>query len=249
MKNWKLASVVLVLVLLVTGIFIIASAYELGQELLPPDQEPLPMVLNASLSEVSTVFNIPKANLEVAGSREFSFGDDKFLLSSIVDKKSKQDYMVSTDEQGKVWIAEPKIEGELINYMFCSQLKPYETFIVDIWAIYVSPEEELQQIPSKYPDIPFVGYYPAVGANVSREVLDAIEADITEIQVRANKEAVQPVVDFLQSTGGTILYVDKYASVVSAELNKEVIYKLARLPEVASISLPMKVEPFMDSAG
>jgi hypothetical protein len=151
----------------------------------------------------------------------------------IVDKKSKQVYMVSTDEQGKVWIAEPKIEDKLIAHM--SQMKPEETVIVSTWAIYVSPEEELQQIPSKYPDIPFVGYYPAVGANVSPEVLEAIEADVTKIKLRANEEAVQPIVDFLQSTGATILYVSKYAPSVDAELSKEDIYKLARLVEVERI--------------
>ncbi|MCK4388118.1 MAG: S8 family serine peptidase [Dehalococcoidia bacterium] len=202
------------------------------------------MVLDASLSEVSTVFDIPKANLEVATSRAFSFGADKFLLSSIVDKKSKQAYMVSTDEHGKVWIAEPKIEGELVDYM--SQMKPEETVIVSIWAIYVRPEEKLRQIPSKYPDVPFEGYRPALGADVSPEVLDAIEADVREIKLRANEEAVQPVVDFLQSTRSKILYVSKYAPSVHAELSKNDVYKLARLPEVESISLPDEPEPGMD---
>lgn len=228
MTNWKLASVVLALALLAAGSFIIASAYE-------PEREPLPMVLEASLSEVSTVFDIPKASLEVAGSREFIFGDTKFLLSSIVDKRGKQAYMVSTDEHGKVWIAKPKIEDELIDYMFYLQWKPYETFIVDIWAIYVSPEEELKQMQSKYPDVPFEGDRPAFGANVSPEVYAAIEADIKEIKLRANEEAVQPVVDFLQSTGCTILYVSKYAPTVDAVLSKYDIYKLARLPEVTNI--------------
>jgi hypothetical protein len=207
---------------------------------------PAQMVLDASLSEVSTVFDTPKANLEVAASRAFSFGDDTFLLSSIVDKNSKQAYMVSTDAQGKVWIAEPKIEGELIDYM--SQMKPEETVTVNIWAIYVSPEEELGQIPSKYPDVPFEGYRPALGANVSHEVLEAIEADVTEIKLRANEEAVQPVVDFLQSTENTILYVSKYAPTVDAQLSKEDVCKLARLPEVSRISLPDEIEPFMDTA-
>jgi hypothetical protein len=228
MTNWKLATVILALVLLATGSFIIASAYE-------PDKEPLPMVLEASLSEVSTVFDIPKASLEVAGSREFIFGDTKFLLSSIVDKRSKQAYMVSTDEHGKVWIAEPKIEDELMDYMLCSQLRPCETFIVDIWAIYVSPEEELKQMQSKYPDVLFEGDLPAFGANVSPEVYAAIEADIKEIKLRANEEAVQPVIDFLQSTGSEILYVSKLAPTVDAALNKYDIYKLARLPEVTNI--------------
>jgi hypothetical protein len=233
MYKWKLVSAVLVLVLLATGSFTIASAYE-------PDRG---LVLDASLSEVSTTFGTPKANLEIAGSRAFSFGDT-FLLSSIVDKNSKQAYMVSTDEHGKVWIAQPKIEGELIDHM--SQMKPEETVIVSIWAIYVSPEEELLQIPSKYPDVPFVGYYPALGANVSREVLDAIEADITEIKLRVIAEAVQPVVDFLQSTGSEIIYVSKYAPTVDAELSKNDVYKLARVTEVKSISLPsQELEPYL----
>jgi subtilisin family serine protease len=155
--------------------------------------------------------------------------------------------MVSADEHGKVWIAKPKIEGKLIDYM--SQMKPEETVTVSIWAIYVSPEAELQQIPSKYPDVPFVGYYPALGANVSPDVLDAIEADITEIKLRANNEAVQPVVDFLQATASTILYVGKYAPTVDAELSREDVYKLARLAEVESISLPPEeVEPCMVTA-
>ena len=197
---------------------------------------PARMVLDASLSEVSTTFDTPKANLEVARSRAFSFGGGKFLLSSIVDKNSKQAYMVSTDAQGKVWIAEPKIDDKLIDYM--SQMKPDETVSVSIWAIYVRPEEELRQIPSKYPDVSFEGYSIALGADVSLEVLDAIEADATEIKLRANAEAVQPVVDFLQSTGSTILYVSEYAPTVGVELSKEDVYKLARLPEVESISLP-----------
>ena len=209
---------------------------------------PAQMILDASLSEVSTTFDTPKANLEVARSREFIFGHDKFLLSSIVDKKSQQAYMVSTDAQGKVWIAKPKIEGELIDRM--SQMKPGETVTVGIWAMYFSPEEELRQIPSKYPDVPFdEDYYPALGADVSPEVLDAIDADIEEINLRANEEAVQPVVDFLRSTGSTILYVSKYAPTVDAELSKEDIYKLARLPEVESISLPPgESELFMSQA-
>jgi hypothetical protein len=208
---------------------------------------PVQMILDASVSNVSTTFGTPKANLEVARSRAFSFGADNFLLSSIVDKQTKQAYMVSTDAQGKVWIAEPKIEGELIDHML--QMKPDETVTVSIWAIYVSPEAELWQIPSKYPAVPFEGYRPAVGANVSPEVLAAIEADMTEINLRANEEAVQPVVDFLQSTGGTILYVSRIAPSVSAELSKEDVYKLARLPEVKRISLPPEEpELFMDTA-
>lgn len=232
-------AVVLTLTLLLTSITFAAG----GKKEAVPDQ----MVLDASLSEVSIVFDIPKANLEVSKSREFSFGDDKFLLSSIVDKTSKQAYMVSTDAQGKVWIAEPKIEDELIVHM--SQMKPEETVVVDIWAIYVSPEEELGQIPSKYPNVPFEGYRPALGADVSTEVLDAIEADITEIKLRANEEAIQPVVDFLQSTVSEIIYVSKYAPTVDAELSKEDIYKLARLPEVNKIYWSNEeIEPFMISA-
>jgi subtilisin family serine protease len=232
-------AVVLVLTLLLTSGAFVAG----GKKEVVPAQ----MVLDASLSEVSTVFDTPRANLEVATSRAFSFGDDKFLLSSIVDKKSKQAYMVSTDAQGKVWIAEPKIEGELIDHM--SQMKPDETVPVSIWAIYVSPEEELWQIPSKYPDVPFTGYLPTLGTDVSPEVLDSIDADIEEIKLRANEEAVQPVVDFLQSTGSTILYVSKYAPLVSAELSKEDVYKLARLLEAESISLPNEeLEPCLDTA-
>jgi hypothetical protein len=208
---------------------------------------PAQMVLDASLSEVSTNFGIPKANLEVARSQAFSFGADNFLLSSIVDKSSKQAYMVSTDAQGKVWIAEPKIEGELIDHM--AQMKPDETVTVSIWVIYVSPEEELWQIPSKYPDVPFEGYRPAVGANVSPEVLAAVEANMTEIKLRAHAEAVQPIVDFLQSTESRIIYVSKYAPTVDAELSKEDIYRLARLSEVESISWPNEeFEPGLDTA-
>jgi len=239
----KKLSIVLAVVLTVS-LLLTSGAFAGGGE---KEVIPAQMVLDASLSEVSAAFETPKANLEVATSRAFNFGVDKFLLSSIVDKKSKQAYMVSTDAQGKVWIAEPKIEGELVDYM--SQMKPGETVVVDIWAIYVSPEEELQQIPSKYPDVTFEGTRPALEADVSPEVLDAIEADVTEIKLRANKEAVQPVVDFLQSTGGTILYISKYAPTVDAELSKEDVYKLARLPEVKSISLPPEViEPCMDVA-
>lgn len=231
-------AVVLTLTLLLTGLALAGG----GENEVVPAQ----MVLDASLSEVSIAFDTPKANLEVAGSREFSFGANKFLLSSIIDKNSKQAYMVSTDEQGKVWIAEPKIEGELVDHM--SQMKPNETVTVSIWTIYVSPEEELWQIPSKYPDVPFEGYRPALEANVSPEVLDAIEADITEIKLKANEEAVQPVVDFLQSMGSTILYVSKYAPTVDAELSKGDVYKLARVAEVESISLPEEIEPCMNQA-
>jgi alpha-tubulin suppressor-like RCC1 family protein len=231
-------AVILTLTLSLTSVAFAAG----GEKEVTPAQ----MVLDASLSEVSTAFNISKENLEAAESRAFSFGDDKFLLSSIVDKESQQAYMVSTDAQGKVWIAEPKIEGELIDYML--QMKPDETVLVDIWAIYVSPEEELWQIPSKYPDVPFEGYYPALGADVSPEILDAIEADATEIKLKANKEAVQPVVDFLQSTGSKIIYVSLLAPTVDAELSKNDIYELARLPEVESISLPDEPEPCMDTA-
>jgi subtilisin family serine protease len=241
MKN-KL-SIVLAVVLTLT-LLLTSGAFAGGGK---KEVVPAQMVLDASLSEVSTVFDIPKPDLEVATSREFSFGADKFLLSSIVDKKSKQAYMVSTDAQGKVWIAEPKIEGELIDHM--SHMKPDETVTVSIWAIYVSPEEELWQIPSKYPDVPFEGYLPALGADVSPEVLDSIDADIEEIKLRANDEAVQSVVDFLQSTGSTILYVSKYAPLVSAELSKEEVYKLARLPEAESISLlNEEPEPCLDTA-
>ncbi len=232
-------SVILTLTLLLTSLTLAGG----GKNEVVPAQ----MVLDASLSEVSTTFDTPKANLEVAGSRGFSFGDDKFLLSSIIDKKSKQAYMVSTDAQGKVWIAEPKIEGELIDHM--SQMKPTETVTVSIWAIYVSPEEELHQIPSKYPNVPFEGYRPALEADVSPEVLDTIDADITEIKLRANKEAVQPVVDFLQLTGSKILYVSRLAPTVDAELGRNDVYKLARLPEVKRISFPSEESvPFMNSA-
>jgi hypothetical protein len=230
MKNWKLASVVLVLVLLVTGSLIIASTYEPDQA----DQGFLLGVLVASLSEVSTAFNIPKADLEVAGLRVCNFGDDTFLLSSIVDKRSKQAYMVSTDEYGKVWIAEPKIEEELFEHML--QMKPYEeTVYVSIWAIHIYPEEELQQMLStKYPDVPFVGDRVALGANISPEVFAAIEADTDKIKLKAIEEAVQPVVDFLQLAAGPS-YVGELAPVVSAYLSKEYIYLLARLHEVRDI--------------
>ena len=238
----KKLSIVLAVILTVTLLLTSLTFAGGGKEEVVPAQ----MVLDASLSEVSTVFDTPKANLEVATSREFNFEADTFLLSSIVDKNSKQAYMVSTDAQRKVWIAKPKIEGELIDYM--SQMKPDETVAVSIWAIYVSPEEELQQIPSKYPDITFEGYYPALGADVSPEVLDAIEADVREIKLRAHEEAVQPVVDFLQSTGSKIIYVSRYAPTVDAELSKEDIYKLARLPEVKRISRPGEFETYMDTA-
>jgi hypothetical protein len=240
MKN-KL-SIVLAVVLTLT-LLLTSGAFAGGGK---KEVVPAQMVLDASLSEVSTVFDTPKENLEVATSRAFTFKADSFLLSSIVDKQSNQAYMVSTDAQGKVWIAEPKIEGALIDYM--SQMKPDETVTVNIWAIYVSPEEELWQIPSKYPDVPFEGYLPALGADVSPEVLDLIDADIEEIKLRAHEEAVQPIVDFLQSTGSTILYVSKYAPIVIVELSKEDVYKLARLPEAESISLPNEPEPCMDTA-
>jgi hypothetical protein len=207
---------------------------------------PAQTVLDASLSEVSTVFDIPSEDLEVAASRVFTFGDDRFLLSSIVDKGSKQAYMVSTDGEGKVWIAEPKIEDELIDYL--AQLKSDETIVVSIWAIYVSPEEELWQIPSKYADVPFQGYRPALGANVSPEVLDAIEADMAEIKLRANKVAVQPVVDFLQSVGAEIVYVSLLAPVVDVELGKDGVYGLARVPEVKNICMPDGAELGLDAA-
>ena len=144
----KILSVVIAIVLMLTLLLTSLTFAGGGEEEVDPAQ----MVLDASLSKVSTTFDTPKANLEVARSRGFTFGGDKFLLSSIVDMNSKQAYMVSTDAQGKVWIAEPKIEGELIDYM--SQMKPDETVTVSIWAIIVSPEEELGQIPSKYPDVP-----------------------------------------------------------------------------------------------
>jgi hypothetical protein len=238
----KKLSIVLAVVLTLT-LLLTSGAFAAGGK---KEVIPVQMVLDASLSEVSTSFDTPKENLEVATSRAFTFKADSFLLSSIVDKQSNQAYMVSTDAQGKVWIAEPKIEGALIDYM--SQMKPDETVTVNIWAIYVSPEEELWQIPSKYPDVPFEGYLPALGADVSPEVLDLIDADIEEIKLRAHEEAVQPIVDFLQSTGSTILYVSKYAPIVIVELSKEDVYKLARLPEAESISLPNEPEPCMDTA-
>jgi subtilisin family serine protease len=241
--NVKKILVIVLAVILALTLLLTSFAFAGGGK---KEVVPAQMVLDASLSEVSTAFDTPKANLEVARSREFTFGGDKFLLSSIVDKKSKQAYMVSTDAQGKVWIAEPKIEDELIDYM--SHMKPDETVPVSIWTIYVSPEEELLQIPSNYPDIPFEGYYPAPEADVSPEVLDAIEADITEIKLRANEEAVQPVVDFLRFTGCKIDYISQYAPLVFAELSKEAVYKLARLAEVKRISLPEEPELCMYEA-
>jgi subtilisin family serine protease len=208
---------------------------------------PSQTVLDASVAEVSAVFDVPKEDLEIAASRESSFGDRKFLLSTVVDTKSKQAYMVSADAQGKVWIAEPKIEDEMIDHM--SQMKPDETVTISIWAIYVSPEEELWQIPSKYPDVPFEGYRPALGANVSAEALAAIEADVREIKLRAHEVAVQPVVEFLEARGNKVVYVSKFAPTVDAELGKEDIYNLGRLIEVESISLPGRLELCMDSAG
>jgi len=189
-----------------------------------------------AMNYISEKYDIPKEDLMILGETNATYRliDENIWCAKILDKENHKIYGISIDESGKI-VNESKYQEKELNSKY-GKLEP---------TLY----EKLQMMEDKdrvevviwlrEPDITQPQPPPIeTGKTVSPQKISEYERAYKEY-VKERKEAYRklqrPIIDILKEKGVEEIFCSEYAPLIVANLSKETILFVEKLPDVASI--------------